>query len=91
VHVNAKDPATGKEQSMQITGGSAFGKGDIDRMVKEAESHAEEDRKRHVSVGLRNEADNLPYREATQRERPQDHRRERNGGGVACQRWCLPR
>ena len=66
MHVTPKDLATGKEQSMQITGGSAFGKGDIDRMVKEAESHAEEDRKRHVSVGLRNEADNLPYREATQ-------------------------
>ena len=44
VHVHAKDLATGKEQSMQITGGSALGKDDIDRMVKEAEAHAEEDR-----------------------------------------------
>jgi molecular chaperone DnaK len=50
VHVNAKDKATGKEQSMQITGGSALGKDDINRMVKEAESYAEEDRKRRERV-----------------------------------------
>jgi molecular chaperone DnaK len=62
VHVNAKDLATGKEQSMQITGGSALGKEDIDRMVREAESHAEEDRKRREAVELRNEADNLVFR-----------------------------
>ena len=62
VHVHAKDLATGKEQSMQITGGSALGKDDIDRMVKEAEAHAEEDRKRRENVELRNEADNLVFR-----------------------------
>jgi molecular chaperone DnaK len=62
VHVHAKDLATGKEQSMQITGGSALGKDDIDRMVKEAEAHAEEDRKRREAVELRNEADNLVFR-----------------------------
>ena len=62
VHVHAKDLATGKEQSMQITGGSALGKDDIERMVKEAESHAEEDRKRREAVELRNEADNLVFR-----------------------------
>ena len=62
VHVHAKDLATGKEQSMQITGGSALGKDDIERMVKEAESHAEEDRKRRDAVELRNEADNLVFR-----------------------------
>jgi molecular chaperone DnaK len=62
VHVNAKDLATGKEQSMQITGGSALGKDDIDRMVREAEAHAEEDRKRREAVELRNEADNLVFR-----------------------------
>jgi len=61
VHVNAKDLAT-KEQSMQITGGSALGKDDIDKMVKEAEAHAEEDRKRREAVELRNEADNLVFR-----------------------------
>jgi molecular chaperone DnaK len=62
VHVHAKDLATGKEQSMQITGGSALGKEDIDRMVREAESHAEEDRKRREAVELRNEADNMVFR-----------------------------
>jgi molecular chaperone DnaK len=62
VHVHAKDLATSKEQSMQITGGSALGKEDIDRMVREAESHAEEDRKRREAVELRNEADNLVFR-----------------------------
>ena len=62
VHVHAKDLATNKEQSMQITGGSALGKDDIDRMVKEAESHAEEDRKRREAVEMRNEADNLVFR-----------------------------
>src|SRR3954470_10813275 len=62
VHVHAKDMATGKEQSMTVTGGSALGKEDIDRMVREAESHAEEDRKRREAVELRNEADNLVFR-----------------------------
>jgi molecular chaperone DnaK len=60
--VHAKDLATGKEQSMQITGGSALGKDDISRMVQEAEAHAEEDRKRREGVELRNEADNLVFR-----------------------------
>src|ERR687890_1910663 len=62
VHVHAKDLATNKEQSMTVTGGSALGKEDIDRMVREAESHAEEDRKRREAVEMRNEADNLVFR-----------------------------
>jgi molecular chaperone DnaK len=62
VHVSAKDLATGKEQSMTVTGGSALAKDDIDRMVREAESHAEDDRKRRESVELRNEADALAFR-----------------------------
>ncbi len=62
VHVHAKDLATGKEQSMTVTGGSALGKDDIDRMVREAESHAEEDRKRRETVEMRNEADALAFR-----------------------------
>jgi molecular chaperone DnaK len=62
VHVSAKDLATSKEQSMTVTGGSALGKDDIDRMVREAESHAEEDRKRREAVELRNEADVLVFR-----------------------------
>ena len=62
VHVNAKDLATSKEQSMTVTGGSALGKEDIERMVKDAESHAEEDRKRREAVDMRNEADALVFR-----------------------------
>ncbi len=62
VHVHAKDLATSKEQSMTVTGGSALGKEDINRMVQEAEAHAEEDRKRREGVELRNEADNLVFR-----------------------------
>jgi molecular chaperone DnaK len=62
VHVHAKDMATGKEQSMTVTGGSALGKDDIDRMVREAEAHAEEDRKRRETVEMRNEADALAFR-----------------------------
>ncbi len=62
VHVGAKDLATSKEQSMTVTGGSALGKEDIERMVKDAESHAEEDRKRRETVEMRNEADALVFR-----------------------------
>ena len=62
VHVYAKDMATGKEQSMTVTGGSALGKDDIDRMVKDAEAHEEADRKRRESVEMRNEADGLAFR-----------------------------
>ncbi|MFZ1411413.1 MAG: molecular chaperone DnaK [Micropruina sp.] len=62
VHVHAKDLATGKEQSMTVTGGSALGKDDISRMVREAEAHAEEDRERRAVVEMRNEADALAFR-----------------------------
>ncbi len=62
VHVHAKDLATGKEQSMTVTGGSALGKDDINRMVAEAEANAEEDRKRRETVEMRNEAENLVFR-----------------------------
>ncbi|MGI8575317.1 MAG: molecular chaperone DnaK [Egibacteraceae bacterium] len=61
VHVSAKDRGTGKEQSMTITGQSALPKEDIDRMVRDAESHAEEDRKRRAEADTRNNADNLLY------------------------------
>ncbi len=61
VHVSAKDQASGKEQSMTISGGSALGKDDIDRMVKEAEQYAEEDAARRESVETRNQADQLVY------------------------------
>lgn len=61
VHVSAKDLATGREQKMTISGGSALGKDDIDRMVREAEQHAEEDRKRKEEVEVRNMAEGLVY------------------------------
>jgi molecular chaperone DnaK len=61
VHVSAKDLGTGKEQSMQITGGSALGKDEIDRMMREAEQHAEEDKKRREEAEVRNQAESLVY------------------------------
>lgn len=61
VHVSAKDRGTGKEQSMTITGGSALAKDEIDRMIKEAEAHAAEDRKRREEADVRNQAENLAY------------------------------
>jgi molecular chaperone DnaK len=61
VHVTAKDQASGKEQSMTISGGSALSKDDIDRMVKEAEQYAEEDAKRRAAVETRNQAEQLVY------------------------------
>jgi len=61
VNVSAKDTASGKEQAMTITGGTALGKDEIDRMVKEAESFAAEDHKRREAAEARNEADQLAY------------------------------
>jgi len=61
VHVNAKDLATGKEQRMTVTGGSALPKDDIDKMVRDAEQYAEEDRKRREAVENRNQAESLVY------------------------------
>ncbi len=61
VHVSAKDRGTGKEQSMTITGGSALPKDDIDRMIKEAEAHAAEDKKRREEAETRNQAESLVY------------------------------
>jgi molecular chaperone DnaK len=61
VHVNAKDLATGKEQRMTVTGGSALPKTDIDQMVRDAEQYAEEDRLRREAVESRNQAEGLVY------------------------------
>ena len=61
VHVSAKDRGTGKEQSVTITGGSALPKEDIDRMVKEAEEHAAEDKKRREDADTRNQAEQVVY------------------------------
>jgi molecular chaperone DnaK len=61
VHVSAKDLGTGKEQSMTITGGSALPKDDIERMMKDAEAHAEEDKRRRDEAETRNLAESLQY------------------------------
>ena len=61
VHVSAKDLGTGQEQQMTITGGTALDKDEIDRMMKEAEAHAEEDRQRREAAEVRNNADALVY------------------------------
>ncbi len=61
VHVSAKDKGTGKEQSMTITGGSSLAKEDIERMVREAEEHAAEDKTRREAAEVRNQAETLAY------------------------------
>ena len=61
VHVSAKDTATGKEQSMTISGGSALSKEDIDQMMRDAEQHAEEDKERREEADVRNNAEALVY------------------------------
>jgi len=61
VHVSAKDKGTGKEQSMTITGGSSLSKEDIERMVKDAEEHAAEDKKRREDQDVRNSGEQIVY------------------------------
>ncbi len=61
VHVSAKDRGTGREQSMTITGGSALSKDEIDKMVRDAEQYAEEDRQRKEAVETRNQAEGVAY------------------------------
>jgi molecular chaperone DnaK len=61
VHVSAKDLGTGKAQSMTISGGSALPKDEIERMMRDAESHAEEDKKRKEEAETRNAGDSLVY------------------------------
>jgi molecular chaperone DnaK len=61
VHVSAKDLATGKEQSVTISGGSALSKDEVDRMMADAEAHAEEDKKRKEEAEIRNTGDSLVY------------------------------
>jgi molecular chaperone DnaK len=62
LHVNAKDLGTGKEQKIVITSSSGLNKQEVERLRKEGEAHAEEDRKRREEIELRNEADNAVYR-----------------------------
>ncbi|MEY4494797.1 MAG: hypothetical protein RL570_912 [Actinomycetota bacterium] len=61
VHVSAKDKGTGKEASVTITGGSSLSKEDIERMVREGEEHAAEDKKRREEADTRNQAEGLVY------------------------------
>jgi len=61
VNVSAKDLGTGRQQSVQITGGSALPKEDIEKMVRDAEEYAEEDRRRREEAEVRNQADSLVY------------------------------
>jgi molecular chaperone DnaK len=80
VHVSAKDRATNKEQSMTISGQSSLSKDDIDKMVKDAEAHADEDKKRRADAEVRNNADSLVYQtEKVLREQgdkvPEDERK----------------
>jgi molecular chaperone DnaK len=65
VNVSAKDLATGKEQAMTITGGTALSKDEIDRMMKEAEAFSAEDHKRREAAEARNQADQLTYQVET--------------------------
>ncbi|MDI6690171.1 MAG: molecular chaperone DnaK [Actinomycetota bacterium] len=61
VHVSAKDLGTGKEQKMTVTGSTALSKEEIDKMIKDAEAHAEEDRRKREAAEIKNNADNLVY------------------------------
>ncbi|MGW0700264.1 Hsp70 family protein, partial [Streptomyces sp. NPDC002867] len=61
MHVTAKDLGTGKQQKMTVTGGSALPKQDIDRMMRDAEQHADEDRRRKEAAETRNQAESLVY------------------------------
>ena len=86
VHVAAKDRATGKEQSMTITGQSSLSRDDIQRMVRDAEAHAEDDKRRRDEAEIRNNADSLVYQtEKVLREQGDKVgcRRARRGRGSA--------
>ncbi|MFH8838969.1 Hsp70 family protein, partial [Streptomyces sp. NPDC017868] len=61
MHVTAKDLGTGKEQKMTVTGGSSLPKDDIERMMRDAEAHAEEDRRRREAAETRNQGEQLVY------------------------------
>ena len=82
VHVSAKDLGTGKEQSMTITGGSALSKEDIERMMKDAEAHAEEDKQRRDEAEIRNNGDSLVY----QTEKFLNENREKLSSGESAEK-----
>jgi len=76
VHVTAKDKGTGKENTIKIQEGSGLSKEEIDRMIKDAEAHADEDRKRREEADVRNQAESLVY----QTEKFVKEQREADGG-----------
>jgi len=76
VHVTAKDKGTGKENTIKIQEGSGLSKEEIDRMIKDAEAHAEEDRQRREEADVRNQAETLVY----QTEKFVKEQREAEGG-----------
>ena len=76
VHVTAKDKGTGKENTIKIQEGSGLSKEEIDRMIKDAEAHAEEDRQRREEADVRNQAESLVY----QTEKFVKEQREAEGG-----------
>ena len=76
MHVTAKDKGTGKENTIKIQEGSGLSKDEIDRMIKDAEAHAEEDRKRREEADVRNQAETLVY----QTEKFVKEQREAEGG-----------
>jgi molecular chaperone DnaK len=85
VHVSAKDLGTGREQQMTITGGTALSKDEIDRMMKDAEAHAEEDRVRREEAEVRNNADALVFqtekllKEQADKVTPEDREKVESG------------
>ncbi len=82
VNVHAKDLATGKEQTMTITGGTALAQDDIDRMVKDAEAYAEEDAKRREAVETRNQADQLVHQTEKLLEEQAENMNDEEKSGV---------
>ncbi len=96
VHVSAKDRATSKEQSMTITGQSSLDKDDIDQMVKDAEAHAEDDRRRKEEAEVRNNADTLVYqtekllKEQGDKISAEERRRSRSRSPTSRRRWPAP-
>jgi molecular chaperone DnaK len=82
VNVHAKDLATGKEQKMTITGGTALAQDDVDRMVKDAEAYAEEDANRREAVETRNQADQLVHQTEKLLEEQADNMNDEEKSGV---------
>ncbi|HWL49817.1 MAG TPA: Hsp70 family protein, partial [Acidimicrobiia bacterium] len=82
VNVHAKDLATGKEQKMTITGGTALAQDDVDRMVKDAEAYAVEDAKRREAVETRNQADQLVHQTEKLLDEQADNMNDEEKSGV---------